>query len=392
MRRQLLFLALSLSICAPCLAEKYVTGTLVRVNAGSIGNPNSLGPANNNGYTLAYELSIQYRDRYYNIHFLATPGFKFDWQVNGRVQFRIDKYAIYLRHANGKEERIAFAGGDASHPFERPSHVTVNATPAMSDLPFPALRQQPADASAPALTESSRPLPPYCAKIAAMGPEYRLLEGACRFALSSRSLPDYICRETTRRWVNGRPHDLVTADATFVHGSDRYSNLKIDGQPVPTLDGSGGLITGQLFGAQLWTIFRPETATTFTWKDEEKAGATVAAVFSFSFKSRNNSSYRLNAVYPSLSGTIWVDRQSGQLMRVQTTATEITPESGFSSYQSIIDYAGVAIPGLGRFLAPLDGEAQMCRAFNQKCAKNVVSFADYRRFASTAAIISDTGP
>jgi len=374
MRRGFWILVLFLSISATALAERYETGTLVRVNSSQTAKSST------------YDLYIQYQDHTYMVHLVKDLSYQLEWRVNGPIEFRLAKDAIYLRHADGK---------DLKFPIQGSILTTASKAPAMPDLPFPSVQRGAVQApiGIGVQNEVPMPRPPHCDEIATIAPEFDLLANACEVALSSRTLPNYISHETTRRWINDRPHDIVTAEVTFVNGRvDRRSQFTIDGKPVQSLEGSGGLITGQLFGTQLKTIFKPETRPTFEFKAYKNIDSGTAAVYSFHFKSENNSSYRLEDIYPSLSGTIWIDRVSGQLMRVQTVATDLPRSPSLSSYQSAINYDDVAIPELGTFVVPTDAEAQLCSMNNTRCFRNVISFRDYRRFGATSRIIPIPGP
>jgi len=367
MRRGFSILAIFLSILGTAVAEQYETGTLVRVNSSQT------------AVSSVYDLYIQYKGRSIMVHFVAKSSYQLDWQVNGPIEFRLAKDAIYLRRPKGQDLKLPI---QSSTP-----------APAMPKLPFPSVQRRAVQVPEGAPVEGPIPLPSRCAEIADMGPQFDLLATACKIALSPEMLPNFICHETTHRWVNGRPHDLVTAQVTYVNGQgDRYSQFTIDGKPVQSLEGSGGMITGQLFGTQLRTVFKPETRTVFQFKSDEKVGSGTSAVFGFSFKTENNTSYRLDDVFPGLSGTIWIDRISGQLMRVETEATDLTPDLPFSSYQSTINYDDVAIPELGTFVVPTDGEVQMCSLNNTRCFRNVLSFRDYRKFGATVRILPSPGP
>lgn len=365
MRCALMLLVLLLGVPRAAGAERYLTGTLVRLS--SIQTPQ--------GST--YDLSIQYKSHLYKVHLVQGPDSQLEWKMNGPVEFRMDKAAFYLKQARGKELRI-------------PMQAATAPPPALPKLALPSVNRKPVlviENGIPMAT-STAPMDSRCAEMAAMGPQFQPLANACAFALSPYSLPNFVCKETTQRSRNGSPLDVVTAQVTYMAGrGDRYSDWRIDGRPVESLEGTGGMITEQLFGRQLRTIFDPETMTEFAVRPDEKVGTGAAAVYHFSYKSANNFTYRLDEVFPSMAGRIWVDRMSGQLMRVETRATDLTPAMSFSSYHSVMNYDDVTIPELGAYLVPVDGEAQMCSASNRFCGRNVVAFRDYRKYGATVKIL-----
>lgn len=395
MRRGVLCLVILLAFAVPGHPEAYTTGTLVHVDS-SQGLRSSV-----------FDLYIRYaNNRYYKVHLVTDPSYELEWQINSPIEFRLEKNAIYLKRAHGKDWKFEFQGsttivsGKGSSPAVADVVAAAPATsnaPAMPDLPLPSAQRQPLTPSVTLpqsntvviASQNTTSMVPRCAELGAMGPQFDLLAKACQFALSPHSLPNFIAEETTHRWVNGRQHDTVTDEVTYVAGrGDRRSNVVLNGQPMASYTGLGGLTTGQLFGRQLRTIFDFQTQSAFAPKPDKRVSSGAAAVYTFRFDSSNNSNYVLDNIYPSLEGTIWVDRQSGQLMRVQTTAIDIPPDARFSSYQSIINYDDVTIPDLGRVLVPTDAEVQMCWRQNLSCSRNVVAFRNYRKFAATVRIVS----
>jgi hypothetical protein len=226
-----------------------------------------------------------------------------------------------------------------------------------------------------------------------MGPRFDLLANACEFALSRQTVPNFICRATTQRSRNGNPLDVITGDVTFARGgADRYTNLAVDGHPISSWrDAPPGWWSGALFGNLLTTIFSPATKASFKFRREVNAPSGPSTVFDFHFKSADNSTFLLLRSYPGLSGSVWVDRKSGQLQRVEASATELDPNGRVGSYHSSVKYGVVAIPDLGNFLAPTAAEVEGCFR-GGACFRNVLSFHDCRRFGSEVRIVPNPEP
>lgn len=185
--------------------------------------------------------------------------------------------------------------------------------------------------------------------------------------------------------------DTVTANVAFVNGSgDQYSDIAINDHPVTSLKGSTGWNSLALFGTQLTTIFLPATKTIFTFDRAVGAGVTSPMVFGFHFNRADNATFGRGGLHPGLSGSIFVDRKSGEIRRVDATATELDPASTLVSYASSISYGDVAIPDLGEVLAPVEGNVAAC-VKDGTCYKNELSFHDCRKFGSTARIITGAG-
>jgi hypothetical protein len=146
-----------------------------------------------------------------------------------------------------------------------------------------------------------------------------------------------------------------------------------------------------LFGNLLTTIFSPTTKASFKFRREVNAPSGLSTEFEFHFNSADNSTFSLAGSNPGLSGSIWVDRKSGQLQRVEAFATELDPSRPVHSYRSSVEYGAVAIPELGNFLAPTAAEVEACIR-GGACFRNVLSFHDCRRFGSVSRIVPNPAP
>src|SRR5438477_10641193 len=86
------------------------------------------------------------------------------------------------------------------------------------------------------------PMVPRCAQIAAAGPQFGLLAGACQFAFSPVTLPNFVCQETIERFIsNSGPKDwqkvdVLTNEIMFEHAKgEYYSNFTMNGHPIHQL-------------------------------------------------------------------------------------------------------------------------------------------------------------
>jgi hypothetical protein len=230
---------------------------------------------------------------------------------------------------------------------------------------------------------TGKPMNPHCAEIFKMGPKFAPLVNACEYALSPESLPNLVCQETVERSVGGNPLDVVTEEVTFLDGGDQYSNYAINGKPVSSLDGTGGWNSDALFGTLLNAVFFPATSTKFSLPD--KPAARDFREFTFEYIRNLSPGFHFHGSDPGVSGSIWINRSTGQLARIESKATRIDPTKPLKSYHSAIDYHNVPISDLGNVLLPTKAAVQVCN--NTGCMRNVVSFHDCRKFAATVRIL-----
>jgi hypothetical protein len=117
----------------------------------------------------------------------------------------------------------------------------------------------------------------------------------------------------------------------------------------------------------------------------------------------SNVSYFLRAsdltYTPGLKGFLWTDRKTGQLLRVEASATELDPNFPIVADNSAINYGDVPISDLGTFLLPTASETVLCQyppdedsvrtAWGLQCYKNVTLFHDCQKFAVESRIVPD---
>ena len=89
----------------------------------------------------------------------------------------------------------------------------------------------------------------------------------------TRSLPNYLCVQTTRRHIDPtvpgyRPYgDVVQEQLTFFDGKETYKVQMVDGKSVANMSHEqlGGVVSSGEFGTMLAHIFDPESQAQFDW-------------------------------------------------------------------------------------------------------------------------------
>jgi len=154
----------------------------------------------------------------------------------------------------------------------------------------------------------------------------------------------------------------------------------------PRCKAQGGVVSDSLFADQLRAIFLPETKTTFQFRQVTARHALPADEFPFHFDSPGSPEWNIARSYPGMSGSIWVEEQSGDLQRVETKATSIIPELPLESFKSEMNYREVPIPDLGNLLLPINGKVEVCLRPGV-CFRNELSFHDCQKFEGVVRIV-----
>jgi len=381
MMRKLCLLALLLA--APGLGiadDSYLTGKLVRVESTQTAR------------SRMYALYIQHGDTNFSVRIVERPPYRLEWRLNGPIEFRLEKDAIYLKRPKGGKLKIARAE----------SSLTDGIGPTETlDLPFPSVERRSVQ------NLSAVPHLPGCIGIAAQEPQLIPLADVCEYALSARNLPNFICQETMQRAIRNLASgswtdlDVITMEATFVMGrGDRYSQVSIDGQAIalpPDIQDRalarlvnrkhpGGWWAGGEFNTGLAYLFTAPAGTSFKFASEVKLPPGPSTKVDFRDP---DSRYMIwqgeKSIYPGMFGSLWIDRQSGELLRLDSVGMEFTPEFPVSYYSSSINYGDVSVADIGSFLLPTAGVVVACD--RGRCYRDIISFHDCRKFGSEVHIV-----
>jgi hypothetical protein len=257
-----------------------------------------------------------------------------------------------------------------------------------------------ATASEPALPDNDTSR---CQTIAAGHPEMTPLVALCRFALTfRRQLPNFICEQTTTsagRSAGRYTTTVMNAEATFENGHERYSNVTIDGK-APSAEASRVMkfiSTGEL-GSDLVNLFKAPLAAEFKLRKEEQLNKTPASVYEFRIAAEKNTFWALRdsrgvVVHPEYQGELWLERETGRLLRLKLRPVYLPKNFDFVSAAITTDYNNILIADVGRFLLPSKSATTVCFHNSSRtgvsCRENTLLFHDCRKFGTETRIITE---
>ena len=230
-----------------------------------------------------------------------------------------------------------------------------------------------------------------------------VIEAARKLAIDyTASLPDFICTQTIRRlhfpkgaksWA---PVDTLILDVGFSQGNERHRLLTINGRATErSVDQIEGAFIGGEFGGTLAKIFRHESVAKFKWDRWINLRGRPAHVFSYRIE-HANSEFRLSYDWEgkqgkgvfAATGLVYVDRETGQVMRLTKTEEDIPSDWPITGVSSETDY-GFAEVAAQRSLLPLHAEANVIWRDGRR-DRNVIEFSTYRKFSTEATITFET--
>lgn len=245
------------------------------------------------------------------------------------------------------------------------------------------------DADSIPSSRPSRPLPP-------ANPKLALIEKARDAAANFLGgLPNYVCQEQTTRYVSETRQpswnvvDIVSAEVVYEDHQESYRNLQINGKPTHKApEESGAWSTGE-FGTILGNLFAPQSATDFKYVQDDTIEHRAAAVYDFKV-TRVRSSWKIwvpgQYVVPSYKGSVWIDKQTGQTLRIEMQAKEIPEAFPEITVETAVDYDTINLGAADKFLLPVHAEALSCWRNSNQCQRNVIEFRNYHKFEGESII------
>jgi hypothetical protein len=256
-----------------------------------------------------------------------------------------------------------------------------------------ASRTLPAPPAPPPPREAPKPIPP-----ADEAEQNRVLEEARQYALDYvRNLPNFICTQVTRRYVDESGlefyglADTVIAKLTYDGKREDYRVMLVNNRVVDTtMERLGGTTSTGEFGSMMKDIFDPESQAHFRWERWGTLRGRRMHVFRYDVsrdRSRWHIMYERTAeTVPAYRGFIYVDRDMGSIMRITIEAVDLPTTFPVQRASTVLDYDFAEIGGK-QYIVPLKARIQM-RA-GKYLTRNDVEFRFYKRFGAEATIRTD---
>jgi hypothetical protein len=234
-----------------------------------------------------------------------------------------------------------------------------------------------------------------------------IIEDVRNYALNySRTLPDYICTQITRRYVmaarsgpldgGGVPAwkqtDTLTIRLTYFGQREHYVLEMVNKVPTKLrLNDLSGTISMGDFGTIMREIFEPVTQAHFVWDREARLRGRVVDVFSYEVpleRSQWRLGYESDVVVTPYHGILSVDQETHQVLRIAQQAVDVPDRIALRRAETAVEYDYQVIGGQ-KALLPLKGEIIL--GDGRRLMKNENEFHDYHKYSADSAVTFDTG-
>ena len=155
----------------------------------------------------------------------------------------------------------------------------------------------------------------------------------------TKNLPSFICLQVTKRHEDPtgrgdwRTVDVIQARLAYDRKGESYQVITVNNQLTDrSMESLGGSTSTGEFGSLLFSLFDPETEAKFEWERQAVLREKPVEVFSYSVlqeRSRWQITFnKIQSVFPAYRGRVWVDRASGQTLKISFVAVDIPKEIG----------------------------------------------------------------
>jgi hypothetical protein len=213
----------------------------------------------------------------------------------------------------------------------------------------------------------------------------------------SSSLPDFICTEVIRRYMDPkgkeswRLGDTLAVDLSYFKQHEEYRLTAINNRRTDKpFESAGGQVSEGEFGSMLREVFDPTSKADFVWDHWTTLRKRPAHVYFFRipiFDSKFTLEFRTKAgrerTVAGAHGFVYVDRETHRVMRIERQAESVPRDFPIQQASSSVDYDFTEVGG-NPYLLPLRASSQM--QYLQLRSRNEVEFRAYRKFSGEATL------
>jgi hypothetical protein len=159
-------------------------------------------------------------------------------------------------------------------------------------------------------------------------------------------------------------------------------------------DIEGSRSTGE-FQTILASLLHPGTAAVFRRTSSDTIRGRSTQVFHYDVP-RDRSRWRIESpaqiYYPAYSGSIWVDKETGRVLRIEQQSRNMPALFPFDVTETAIDYDSVRLAATQPYVLPVSSEVLTCIRGTSICMRNKIEFRNYRKFGAESNITFDGKP
>ena len=212
-------------------------------------------------------------------------------------------------------------------------------------------------------------------------------------------LPNFFAKQMTTRYMSENPRqgwqaqDIVTADVAYEDGHESYKNIKIGNKATAqSMEEIPGTRSSGEFATLLIEVMDPGGQAAFRRTGTDSVRGRSSYTYKFEIN-RVHSRWRVESpsqlYYPAYGGTIWIDKETSRVLRIEMDARKIPTLFPFDTIETTADYDYVRLESQS-FLLPVESEVLSCQRGSSICSRNKIEFRNYRKFGAESDITFDS--
>lgn len=214
----------------------------------------------------------------------------------------------------------------------------------------------------------------------------------------SKSLPDFICTQVTRKYIGPtgqsdfHPGGTVMEHLTYFDQKEHYKVTMVNDRAVDlSHEAVGGASSAGDFGTMLKVTLWPKADALIEFDHWATLRGSPCYVFSYRISS-GNSDYSIlfgnsDRIVVGYRGLIYVDKKTHLILRLTLEATDIPPSFPVQEASEKLDYGYQNLSGT-QFLLPL--KAQVFMRHDRERNRNDIEFRLYQKYSAEASIKFET--
>ena len=237
-----------------------------------------------------------------------------------------------------------------------------------------------------------------------------IIDDVRQYALNySKTLPDFICTQVTRRYAARKPGtfnggsadsdpywqlaDTLQIRLSYFQQKEEYKVILVNNSLVnKDYSEMGGSKSFGDFGSMMREVFEPSSEAHFEW--DHWGTLRGRRVMAFAYRiAQERSQYRITVddgkltVVTAYHGLVEVDPQSHAIMRVTSEAEEVPEGFPVRAVKDVLDYDYTELSG-HTFLLPL--KARVDATFSDQLQRIDEEFRLYRKYSAESEITFDS--
>jgi hypothetical protein len=212
-------------------------------------------------------------------------------------------------------------------------------------------------------------------------------------------LPNFVVTQIVTRSVrmpgkkDWRRQDKLEIEVSYrAKTGEQFKLMRYNDKPAQmSYDQLKGATSTGEFGSILGAVFSPESKAEFKEIRREVFHGHQTVIYNYMVQKMfsGNTITDVNtgrAITTAYSGSIWIDMESGRVLRIKQTAEDIQPGFPITMAERAVEYDWITLDGQ-RHLLPIYAEVILGNDLKQYYLRNVIELRNYHKFDSDLKIL-----